>query len=55
MNLNLADYIILFLTTLNLIVNICNHGKPKENYNGISAFIAYIIVLILYYQAGLFS
>ena len=54
-NLNLVDWIILSMIGFSVILSIVKNGQPQEKYNGFATFCASIIVLILYYFAGLFS
>ena len=52
----IATLILLALIVYNLGINIVKNGKPKDGeYNYVSAFVATIITLVLYYYAGMFD
>jgi len=52
----ICTFIILFLIVFNLGINAAKHGQPKDDtYNFWYNLIATIIVLLLYWGAGLFD
>ena len=52
----IATIILLVIIVLNLGVVLAKHGEPqKGNYNFWSELIATIILMVLYYYAGLFD
>ena len=52
----IATIILLVIFILNLGIALAKHGEPKEgNYNFWTDLIAVIILIVLYYYAGLFN
>lgn len=51
----IAKVILIALSFGSLILNASKHGKKRSRYNGPHAFVSWIIVMILYYFAGVFE
>lgn len=55
MTLHAPQFTMLALLALGLVVHICNHGKPRNDYNGPSQLIDVCIVLAVLYWGGFFG
>jgi len=52
--LNWAGWTLVGCQGLGLIVNVVEHGNSKPNYNGITQFLDFCIMMVLFHYAGLF-
>ena len=54
--ISIAGIIMVAFATVGLGVDIARHGQAKTGeYNGFTTFVAYILLMVLYYCAGVFS
>ena len=54
-NIGVPQLIWLFLAVIGLIIEIVNHGKPREPHNAYTFVISMVISFLLLYWGGFFG
>ena len=54
-NLGIPQIIWFFLATIGLIIEIVNHGKPREPHNAYTLVISTVFSFLLLYWGGFFG